>query len=52
MIAKTHIEAKLQAYNDLLAEIETEGYESISQVLGSIHSSIESLKGLKGKYDE
>ena len=52
MIAKTHIEAKLQAYNDLLAEIETEGYNRISQVLGAIHSQVESLEGLKEKYDE
>jgi len=52
LIASTHINAKLQALNDLLAEIEAEGYETIEQVKGSIHSSIESLEMLKEKHGE
>ena len=52
MIASTHINAKLQVLDDLLAEINTEDYETIEQVKGSIHSSIESLEMLKEKYDE
>jgi prefoldin subunit 5 len=52
MIASTHINAKLQVLNDLLAEINAEGYETIAQVKGSIHSSIESLEILKEKYGE
>jgi hypothetical protein len=52
MIAVIHIEAKLQALEDLLAEIEAEDYETIAQVKGAIYSSIESLEGLKGKYYE
>ena len=52
MIASTHINAKLQVLDDLLAEIDAEGYETIEQVKGSIHSSIESLEMLKGKYGE
>ena len=52
LIASTHINAKLQALNDLLTEINAEGYETIAQVKGSIHSSIESLEILKEKYGE
>jgi prefoldin subunit 5 len=52
MIASTHINAKLQVLNDLLTEIDAEGYETIAQVKGSINSSIESLEMLKEKYGE
>ena len=52
MIASTHINAKLQAFNDLLAEIETEGYETIAQIKGVLHSNIESLERLKEGNDE
>lgn len=52
MIALTHIEARLQLLNDLLAEIETEGYTTISQIKGVIHCDIESLESLKLKYGE
>ena len=52
MIASTHINAKLQALNELLAEIDAEDYETIAQVKGSIHSGIESLEMLKEKYGE
>lgn len=49
MIGITHINAKLQALNDLLAEIKTEGYETIAQIKGVLHSNIESLERLKQK---
>jgi len=52
LIASTHINAKLQVLNDLLVEIEAEGYETIEQVKGSIHSSIESQEMLKERYSE
>ena len=52
MIGTVMINAKLQAYNDLLAEIDTEGYGTIAQIKGVLHSSIESLEKLKGKADE
>tara|TARA_R110000822_G_scaffold303522_3_gene428247 strand:- start:1656 stop:1820 length:165 start_codon:yes stop_codon:yes gene_type:complete len=52
VIASTHINAKIQALNDLLTEIDAEDYETIAQVKGSIHSSIESLEMLKEKYGE
>ena len=48
-IAKTHLEAKIQTLNDLLNEIDSEQYETITQVKGCIHSSLESVKSLLEK---
>jgi len=47
-----HLNARLQALTELLEEIETEGYETFSQLRGAIISSAEILKKLKAKQDE
>ena len=38
--------------NNLLEEIEREGYETVAQVIGSIHGFIEINKGLAGDQHE
>jgi glucan biosynthesis protein len=42
-VAQTHLSAKKKTLEELLEEIETEGYQTISQVKVSIHSTLKIL---------
>lgn len=51
IISKTHIDAKVEVLNDLLAEISEQGYTSIAQVRSSIISHIESVEKLRVSHE-
>jgi len=42
--AQSYVDYKIQALEDLLAEIESEGYTTVSQVKGAINNDIEHTK--------
>lgn len=48
-IGATHLNAKIQMLEELLEEIKTEGYETISQLKGSIHSNLDILNKIKNR---
>ncbi len=50
--ASAFLKGSNMSLNTLLNEIESEGYTTIQQVIGSIHSSLEINKGLKGGGNE
>lgn len=49
---KAHLDAKVQALQEILDEIKSEEYETVSQVIGSIHNNMNILKKLKVKQGE
>ena len=48
-IGETHLNAKIQILEELLEEIKTEGYETISQIKGSIHTNLDILNKVKNR---
>lgn len=50
--AKAHLDAKVQALQEILDEIKSEEYETVSQVMDSIHNNMNILKKLKVKQGE
>lgn len=46
-ITETHLNAVENTLQGLLDEIKAENYTTISEVLGSVHSSLSAVRGLK-----
>lgn len=46
-IGQTHLNAKLNSLAELIEEIKAEDYQTINQVIGHIHNSIEILAKIK-----
>lgn len=51
IITDTHINAKVDLINEILAEIKEEGYVSVAQVRGSLLGYLESYEKLRVKYE-
>jgi len=48
-IGRTHINAKISALNELLAEILEHDFDTVSQVKGLIHTNLEILEKVKSE---
>lgn len=46
-VGQAYLRGKTEALEELFAEIESEGYETINQIKGSIHYSIDMLNEMK-----
>lgn len=51
-IGETHLNAKIQMLEDLIKEINDEGYETFNQLKGSIESNLDTLNKVKAKDDK